>query len=403
MFICVPSIIYFAIWTKYGASTGKMSKLVSFLFLSTTIVLCMSYPYEYDGNYLIDFRLIPLVLGTLYFGRLVGATLLVILFAFRFTIGGSGIYIGLLVAAIVFLSLAFIMTKIRLNSRKKLFIALFMSTFLSQVLLKAILLSLNDISFSLACHLILFGLIQFVGICLSVYYVELIRSHFSLLEEMKEIEKMKAISQVAASVAHEIRNPLTAVNGLLQVFKEKELPAGKRELLANTAILELSSAINTISDYLTFAQPRITTMTLLDLSAELRHVVRMLTPYADTELVTLTAASYTDQTVPGDSELLRRSLINLIKNSIEASANGSVDVTVQRIRKAVVIRIQDTGCGMTKQQIHRLGTPYYSLKEKGTGLGTMVAFSIIRAMNGAIHVESEINKGSLVEISFPVQ
>jgi two-component system sporulation sensor kinase B len=77
-----------------------------------------------------------------------------------------------------------------------------------------------------------------------------------------------------------------------------------------------------------------------------------------------------------------------VKNSIEASPNGRVDIAVLTIGEHVVIQIKDNGTGMTKQQIKRLGIPYYSTKEKGTGLGMMVAFSIIKAMKGTVEVES---------------
>jgi two-component system, sporulation sensor kinase B len=117
--------------------------------------------------------------------------------------------------------------------------------------------------------------------------------------------------------------------------------------------------------------------------------------------VTPTCIVDTNQQILGDSQRFRQSLFNLVKNCIEASPSGRVDVAILEIREHVVIRIKDTGVGMTSDQIQRLGIPYYSTKEKGTGLGTSVAFSIIKAMNGSIEVESEINKGSLFVISFP--
>ncbi|REE92738.1 two-component system sporulation sensor kinase B [Paenibacillus taihuensis] len=404
MFICIPSILYFVFWTKYGEKAGKMQKLVLLLFLGITLVLCMTFPYDYESRYRLDFRLIPLVLGVLYGGPWVGGALLAILAAYRCMIGiNDGTYFSVLSAAITYLSLILIMKKVRLNNRKKLFVALIGSAVLFPVSLQVTWVSLHYIELRDTLRLTIFKVIEFSAIWVTVYLVELFCNHIRIRMELQEIEKMRVISQIAASVSHEIRNPLTTVKGLLQLFKEKELPADKRANLTDVALHELTTAINIISDYLTFAKPQIAKMTPLDLSTELQQVVSVLTPYANMQQVALTIDVDSNQPILGDSQQFRQSLINLVKNCIEASSNGKVDLTVVMRKGAVVIRIQDTGCGMTEDQIGRLGTPYYSTKEKGTGLGTMVAFSIIRAMNGTIHVESEVNKGSLFEISFPIE
>ncbi|WP_235949460.1 sensor histidine kinase [Paenibacillus glycinis] len=398
----MPSILYFVFWTKYAEKAGKIQNVVLFLFLSTAIILCLSFPYRYEGGYLFDFRLIPLVLGILYGGPRVGAALLLLLMAYRCMLGGEGVYVALLVAAGTYSTLAAISSKTRLNTRAKLFQALLLSTALVPISLKVFWCILTHATYgSIMLHVSL-RVIEFIGIWITVYLVEFVSSYFRMQKELLEIEKMRVISQIAASVSHEIRNPLTTVKGLLQLFNERELSAAKRENLSELALNELNTAINIISDYLTFAKPQMKKMAVLDLSTELQQVVSVLTPYANMQQVTLTAVMDTAHSILGDSQQLRQSLINLIKNGIEASSNGRVDIAVKIMRETVLIRIQDTGCGMTAEQIQRLGTPYYSTKEKGTGLGTMVAFSIIRAMNGSIHVESQINKGSLFEISFPI-
>ncbi|TVY05470.1 ATP-binding protein [Paenibacillus cremeus] len=401
VFICIPLILYFVFWMRFGYKIEKFSKIVLSLFLSTALLLCLSFPYQFEDGYLFDFRLIPLVLGIIYGGPWVGGVLFAILIVYRFMIGGDGVYIAVLVASCTYLSLVIFSTKERLNSSAKLFRALIVSTALIPISMKIIWFFLGNINYKQTLIMISYRIIEFLAICVTVYLVEFVSSHFRMQKELQEIEKMRVISQIAASVSHEIRNPLTTVKGLLQLFKEKELPLEKRENLSELAINELNTAINIISDYLTFAKPQIAKMACLDMSMELQHVIVVLTPYANMLQVTLTFVSDIDQSILGDSQQLRQSLINLIKNSIEASSNGRVDIAALMVRESVVIRIQDTGCGMTEKQIQRLGTPYYSTKEKGTGLGTMVAFSLIKAMNGSIHVESEINKGSLFEISFP--
>jgi two-component system sporulation sensor kinase B len=237
---------------------------------------------------------------------------------------------------------------------------------------------------------------------MTVYLVEFLISYFKMQKELHEIEKMVVVSQLAASVSHEIRNPLTTVKGLLQVFRERDLACEKRKSLTEVALHELETAINIISDYLTFAKPQVEKMTLLNISDELHQVMNVLTPYANMQQVTLACVVDTAQPIFGDSQQFRQCLINLVKNCIEASPNGRVDIAVLSNREHVLIRIKDNGVGMANEQIQRLGTPYYSTKEKGTGLGMMVVFSIIKAMNGTIEVESEVNMGSLFVVTFPL-
>jgi two-component system sporulation sensor kinase B len=402
MFICAPSIVYFLVWIKYGKQSGYPYKIVLFLFLGISIILCLSFPYQFMGEFFFDFRQVPLVIGVLYSGPLVGGALLAILMAYRYIIGGDWTYLGLLIALCMYISLVVMTIKHRLRNRSKLIGALVLSTAIIPILIKLLWFWFFMLSYQATINAVLFSIIEFVATCMTVYLVEFLIGHFKMQMELQEIEKMRVVSQIAASVSHEIRNPLTTVKGLLQVIKERDLSLEKRQNLTEVALHELNTAINIITDYLTFAKPQIEKMTFLNLYEELQQVVSVLTPYANMQHVTLTCVVDTVQQVLGDSQQFRQSLINLVKNCIEASPNGRVDIAVVTIRENVVIRIKDTGTGMTSEQIQRLGIPYYSTKENGTGLGTMVAFSIIKAMKGTIEVESELNMGSLFVISFPL-
>lgn len=106
--------------------------------------------------------------------------------------------------------------------------------------------------------------------------------------------------------------------------------------------------------------------------------------------------------IEGDKQKFHQCFVNIIKNAIESMPKGGI-LTVETKRTTTVsILIKDTGSGMTLEQMTRLGEPYYSTKgSKGTGLGIMVVYSIVRAMNGTIHVESEIGKGTTFKITFP--
>ncbi|MDQ8737987.1 HAMP domain-containing sensor histidine kinase [Paenibacillus sp. LHD-38] len=108
-----------------------------------------------------------------------------------------------------------------------------------------------------------------------------------------------------------------------------------------------------------------------------------------------------DLQVTGDRAKFRQALINLCKNSIEAIPNGGMLTIETKLHAGgQVICIRDTGIGMTKEQLSRLGTLFFFTKEKGTGLGTMVFFSILRTMRGDVETKSEPGKGTAFTISF---
>lgn len=397
MFICLPSIVYLLIWMKLGPRSKKISTRTLFVLLSTSLVLCQLFPFSYDGGYHFDFRLTPLVLGTLYGGPIVGGALLAVLSLVRYLIGGIGVTIGIITAMSTFFPLVIMLRAGMWKKPLHKFITLLVSTALVPTLLKIVWYPWHE-----AMVHALFRIIESAVILSCVYLIDFFIRYLRMQQEIQEMEKMKVISQIAASVSHEIRNPLTTVRGLLQVFKTRELSEDKRGYLTDVALNELQSAITIITDYLTFAKPRIEQMTLLPLQEEIQHTVQVLTPYANMHQVTLASSIENDQSILGDSQQLRQCLINLTKNSIEASQNGRVDITVRKSQHEAIICIKDTGCGMTKEQIDRLGTPYYSTKEKGTGLGTMVVFSLVKAMRGSIVVQSELGVGSLFELRFPL-
>ncbi|OMP68343.1 hypothetical protein BTO28_02440 [Domibacillus epiphyticus] len=107
--------------------------------------------------------------------------------------------------------------------------------------------------------------------------------------------------------------------------------------------------------------------------------------------------------ISGEAAKLHQCLINVIKNGIEAMPEGGqLSVSLKKTGSKAVLSVTDSGTGMSEEQRERLGTPYYTTKDKGTGLGTMVVYSIVRAMGGEIKVKSEENKGTSFTIVLPI-
>ena len=238
-----------------------------------------------------------------------------------------------------------------------------------------------------------------------------VRSHEQVVRYSKELElfnnelqrseKMEIISELAASVAHEVRNPLQVTRGFMQLLGERSNQAQQEYL--SLALKELDRASGIITDFLTFAKPEPEQISTLNLSDELQHVIGILIPLANIGGGTIKLDVPKTIYIEGNSSKLKQAMINLIKNSIEAlEGEGTIKVWAYKDKGQAVIHIRDNGIGMDIDEISRLGEPYFSNKTKGTGLGLMVTFRIIEAMKGKIHFTSHRGIGTEVVISIPL-
>lgn len=222
-------------------------------------------------------------------------------------------------------------------------------------------------------------------------------------EQVQQSERLKTTGQLAAAVAHEIRNPLTVVKGFLQLYKKEE--SFDEQVKRNFALMidELDAAEHVISHFLTIAKPdKEVKLEKVDVKDALQSVADLLNSYG------LLNDNKIDLHVEENCYIainlieFKQLTINLVKNAIEASSHGSgITVIGKKVKNLVEIRIVDGGLGMSESEIKDLGTPFYSLKTKGTGLGLMICFNIVEKYNGTIEFNSVKGNGTTVIIRFP--
>ena len=218
--------------------------------------------------------------------------------------------------------------------------------------------------------------------------------------ELQRSEKMEIISELAASVAHEVRNPLQVTRGFLQLLMGKA-KAAEREYL-DLALVELDRASGIITDFLTFAKPEFGKDTVLQISDEFKYIEGILAPLAHLHGGKITVDIPEDLAVRGNSSKFKQAFINIIKNSIEAlQEEGVIQIHCYQKQGRVYIHVVDNGEGMGEDVLARLGEPYFSNKTKGTGLGLMVTFRIIEAMDGSIQFTSKKGVGTDAVITLP--
>ncbi|MEH7073186.1 PAS domain S-box protein [Neobacillus drentensis] len=222
-------------------------------------------------------------------------------------------------------------------------------------------------------------------------------------ERLRRTEKLSIVGELSASVAHEIRNPLTSLKGFVQLLQMDDV---KHQYYHQIMLDELNRINDIVGELLLLAKPQILKYTHAGLQKLLTDVISLLNTEASLYNVQI-EASFPENEIMIECEpnQLKQLFINIIKNSIEASQKGGlVSIELEQAEEnKVFINIKDNGCGISKERLEKIGEPFYSSKEKGTGLGLTVSFKIVQSHQGTIHFDSLKNQGTSVQITLPVQ
>jgi PAS domain S-box-containing protein len=222
-------------------------------------------------------------------------------------------------------------------------------------------------------------------------------------ELIRKTERLSVAGQLAAGVAHEIRNPLTALKGFSQLLKKHKT---EKEAYVDIMLEELDRIQYIVNEFTFLADPHITEYKECDLISIYASAQPIVESYAANVGVRIEAGW--DEDVPRlecDEGRIRQLMIHLMNNAIEAMPDGGT-ITVQIRSHAadgrILFSVKDEGVGISKERLLRLGEPFYTTKEKGTGLGLMVCYKIVEAHSGTLIIDSEQGSGTEVQLFLPV-
>ncbi|MFH2076719.1 MAG: ATP-binding protein [Pseudomonadota bacterium] len=229
--------------------------------------------------------------------------------------------------------------------------------------------------------------------------------------QLEKAERLSSLGQLAAGVAHEIRNPLNAISMASQRLKREFLPADQEKMTefeAMTGVIrdEIRRLNGIIEEFLTFSKSRRLELHDCTVQEILQKIVNLISAEAVTKGITLRTDWGSDPVViPMDMDKLQQAFLNFIKNAMESiSGEGTVTISVRKpVDGRVSIRITDTGCGMTSEEVDRIFNPEYTTKEKGLGLGLPLAHEIIRGHGGEIRILSLKESGTTFEVLLPAE
>ena len=223
-------------------------------------------------------------------------------------------------------------------------------------------------------------------------------------QQIVRSEKSKVVGELAAGFAHEIRNPLSTIKGFLQLFQKEEQIESKKDQF-RLMVNEIDRVNNIIKDLLNMARPAQIQQEKTDIKQLLDHTRQMFLAETDKRGIDFTFLNDSELPVAWvDSDKVQQVMINLVKNAMDSMPNGG-ELTIHTIEsktEMIGIIVQDSGVGMSREVLDRIGTPFFTTKSDGTGLGLMTCFRIAEEINGSLTVESKEGEGTCFAFQIPI-
>ncbi|MGN7358991.1 ATP-binding protein [Paenibacillus sp. SAFN-054] len=402
LFLLFP-VVAFLIFFENRTVAFNQKALV--LLSAVTMILCIAKPFKLEIGFIFDLRYIPFIIVALFGGFKHVFPLYVILNVCRFYVGGEGTMQSFLFATIMMILVPLYSRRfVKLSSKRRIAWATLTSVLAIGFYLFTLSFSRMTVDWQFWI-LALNAVTTYAGVtCVIMILIEKIISNTKSRERLMQSDRLNVVSELAASVSHEIRNPLTVTSGFLQLLNKSRTITQVEKEYVELSLLELKRAEKIVSDYLSFAKPQSDNMVYSNMSEELEYTKNIILPYATIHEVEVNYSFNNTLNKHYDQNQIQQCFINLYKNAIEAmkeTGGGTLSIEIWEKKRNIMIRIGDTGIGMTKEEISRLGKPYYSTKEEGTGLGMLMVYSTINKVRGSIEVKSEKGKGTTFLITIP--
>jgi PAS domain S-box-containing protein len=222
-----------------------------------------------------------------------------------------------------------------------------------------------------------------------------------LQEELVRTQSLAAVGELAATVAHEIKNPLAGISGAIQVLREAIPSTDPRREVVGEILEQIRRLDSTVRDLLTYARPAKPVLQELDLGATLARAWSLLSQQPGAGAVQFHLEGADGVALSADAHLLHTVWINLFQNAIEAMPRGGELSVRVRDGRTVSVEVRDTGGGIERVHAAKVFQPFFSTKTRGTGLGLAISRKIVESHGGTIRIESEPKKGARVLVEIP--
>lgn len=254
-------------------------------------------------------------------------------------------------------------------------------------------------------HLLLFGKSILAGKsynynCEIAEFNPILKCISEQTQEMMHLDRLNIIGEMAAGIAHEIRNPMTTVRGLLQFLDSKEEFATQKKNFT-LMIKELDRANSIITEFLSLAKNTVMIFSENNLNTVIQEISPLLQADALSKNCMIQLRLNTTPNVYIDPNSIRQLLFNMVKNGLDAMPGGGViTISTKIIDSKILLSIADSGIGIPTKIREKIGTPFFTTKEHGTGLGLAICYRIVQRHSGTITVKSTLGTGTIFTIGF---
>jgi two-component system sensor histidine kinase PilS (NtrC family) len=222
--------------------------------------------------------------------------------------------------------------------------------------------------------------------------------------QSKQNEKLAAIGQLAAGIAHEIRNPLAGISGSIQLLSQ-DTQDETQEKLMKIILKEIDRLNLLITEFLDYAKPEKKPDSKINVKSTLEEVLVFCRRHPDVKENFIWEVELNDVQILGFNEKLKQAFLNIIINGIQAmkdSTESKFIISLKKEGQFAVVNLKDSGCGMSEETKKKMFEPFHTTKLKGTGLGLAVTYKILEVHRAGIVVNTELNKGTEFIIKFPI-
>ena len=234
---------------------------------------------------------------------------------------------------------------------------------------------------------------------LSEVYAELQRS----FESLRRTERLSALGRLSAGLAHEIRNPLSAIEGALEIIGRPTLEPERREEFLAVIKKEFTRLNKMLDHFLEFARPRPPNRKPTDIRALMEEVCSLVSEFVFSHHVTTRCVQTPEVSMVWlDPDQIKEVILNLVLNASEAMpSGGAIELRAAEEREWVIINVKDEGVGVRDADLQQIFDPFYTTKKEGTGLGLSIAHQIMEQHGGRIEAKSNPDRGMTFSLVFP--
>ena len=224
----------------------------------------------------------------------------------------------------------------------------------------------------------------------------------SMEQQLEHSRRLAALGSMAAGIAHEVRNPLGTLRGLAHFFGAEDGATEACKEYSKFMISEVDRLNQLVTELLQFGAPRDVTFDKVDVKSMVEKIVTLLEKDFAEKNIRFVQHFDNTTTLYGDSDLLIQALLNLLKNSIQATPeDGEISLNIGCDEEACRLSVSDTGVGMSEEIQNKMFDPFYTTRKTGTGLGLSVSHRIVERHNGYFEINSVVNKGTTITIILP--